>query len=127
MSQLIKICNKYRNVTKNEMKNINLKIYTKNDFLNHNKYLGHALHECCTNNNILILKYFIKRFSLTKDEIMIPDVSGTNCLHNARINSRLSLIKYLINTYNLTKNDFMKIGRANNNCLHYLFSYKCAA
>ena len=126
MDELIKICAKYNNVTKNEMKNINLNIYTKNDFLNFNIYNISALFYCCINNNKLIIKYFIKRLYVTeigivKDKIMNPDKYGDTCLNYAFLNKHLSATKYLINTYNLTKNDLMKINR--NNSLHYLFTH----
>ena len=119
MDELIEICRKYKNIDKKEMKNINLKIYTKNNFLNNKS----CLLLCCTNNNILGPKYFVKRFSITKDEIMIPDKYGPAFIYYAYLSSQLLVIKYLINIYNLTKNDFMKINVNNNNCLHYLFAH----
>ena len=51
------------------MKNLNLNIYTKNDFLNFNKYNRHAHHYCCLNNNLLKIKCFVKRYCVTKYEI----------------------------------------------------------
>ena len=123
MDELIKLCDKYKNVTKCEMKNLNLKIYTKNDFLNFSIYDISALFNCCLNNNLLIIKYFVKRYGITKDEIMICNKWNETCLHIACLYNQLLVIKYLINTYNLTKNDFMKKNVNNSNCLHYLFSY----
>ena len=67
MNKLIQICYTYKNITKNEIKNINLKKYTKNNFLNFNIYYKSALFYCCTNNNKLIIKYFIERYGITKD------------------------------------------------------------
>ena len=123
MDELNKICSEYKNITKNKMKNLNLKIYTKNNFLNFNEYNKSAFHHCCFNNNLLGPKYFIKRFSVTEYEIMKSNKYDTTCLHYAFANKQLLLIKYLSNTYNLIKNDFMKKNFFNNNCLHYLFSY----
>ena len=118
--ELIDICCKYKNITKSEMKQINFKIYTKNNFLNINKYCLVAMYQCCRNNNLLGPKYFVKRYGITKDEIMIY---GSTCLHVVCLYQRLSFIKYLINTYNLMKNDFMNIDKHNNNCLHLFFTY----
>ena len=115
--ELYNICSKYKNITKSEMKQINLKIYTKNNFLNFNKYYSRAIDRCCENNNLLIIKYFVKRCGITKNEIMID-----NCLGFAYLYKHLSLIKYLTNTYNLMKNDFMKTDKHNNNSLHYILS-----
>ena len=122
MDELADICTRYYNINKNEIKNLNLKIYTKDDFLNLNKYGKAALHYCCKYNKILGPKYFVKRYGVTKDEIMIRDIYNENCLHKALLNKQLLLIKYLINTYNLTKNNFIKIDASNNNYLYYLFS-----
>ena len=71
MDELNKICAIYKNITKYGMKNLDLKIYTKNDFLNFSMYDISALFICCINNNLLGPKYFVKRYSITKDEIMI--------------------------------------------------------
>ena len=119
--ELYNICSKYKNITKSEMKQINLKIYTKNNFLNFNKYYSRAIDRCCENNNLLIIKYFVKRCGITKNEIMIDNCLGFACLYK-----HLPLIKYLTNTYNLMKNNFMKTDKHNNNCWHYIFLYNGA-
>ena len=122
MNKLIEICKKYNNVSKNEMKKLNLKKYTKNDFLNFNKHNNQALHHCCKNNNLLGPKYFVKRFSITKDEIMNPDKCYHVHFYYAFSCKHLSLIEYLINTFNLTKNDLMKLDYWGSSCLNYLFT-----
>ena len=121
MNKLIKLCTKYNNVTKYEMKNINLKIYTKNDFLNFSIYNMSAFYHCCLNNNLLGPKYFVKRYGVTKYEIMICNKWNETYLRWACLNKQLLATKYLINTYNLTKNDFIKINIINSNYLLYLF------
>ena len=122
MDEFIEICSEYKNVTKYEMKNLN--IYAKNDFLNFNEYNTSALFNCCLNNNLLGPKYFVKRHGITKDEIMICNEQNETCLHFVCHNKQLSATKYLINTYNLTKNDFMKKNIFKNNCLHFFFHIK---
>ena len=104
------------------MKNINLKIYTKNDFLNSNEHNISALRLCSINNNILGPKYFVKRFNIIKDEIINPDINDYIGCHAAFLCRQLSLIKYFINTFNLIKNDLMKFNYGGSNSLNYLFA-----
>ena len=124
MDELIEICSRYKNVSKTEMKKLNLKIYTKNDFLNFNKHSFSALQYCCINNNLLVLKYFVKRFSITKDEIINPDKYGCISFYYAFSYRHLSVIKYFTNTFNLTKNDLMKLDYWGNSCFNNLLALR---
>ena len=124
MDELIEICHRYKKITKNEMKKLNLKIYTKNDFFYFNYHDTSALQCCCMNNNLLVLKYFVKRFSITKDEIINPDKYGRIGFYSAFSFKHLSVIKYFINTFNLTKNDLIKFDYWGNNCLNDLLALR---
>ena len=53
------------------MKNLNLNIYTKKDFLTSDENNISSLLYCCRYNNLLGPNYFVKRYGIIKDEIMI--------------------------------------------------------
>ena len=114
-------CLKYKNITKKQIKEINLikslNCIEKNKFLDYNIH-SYILFPCYRNNNYLIIKFVYSKYIFDKNNIITNCSHGYNILHYCAyfqfMLTNIKILKFMINKYRINRTEILlkdKFGR----------------
>ena len=121
-------CMKYENITKKQMKEINvIKILNhieNNEIL---EYVIHILLYCYRNNNYLIIKFVYSKYISDKNNIITNCSHGYNVLHYCayyqHMVTNMEILKFIINKYKINRTEILLKDKYGRNIIQ-IYDYK---